>query len=210
MNKVLHILAKTLSILLYPLWMPTYGMVLFCIVLTRYMTIHVTRFWLITCLGTFLFTAIIPILLIANEMRRKRVKDWYITDSQERFWPYLYTCVGFGLWTYMLYTLFPTLRFMFWIALGATVSLAVVTIVNRWWKISAHLTGWGGLIGGIAAYSLYYGIWPLGSLIGLSVVALLLMYARLYEDAHTPEQVVAGFLLGLTCTFVPNLIVYHV
>jgi membrane-associated phospholipid phosphatase len=35
-----------------------------------------------------------------------------------------------------------------------------------------------------------------------------LMYARLYLNAHTPMQVVCGFLLGLTTTFLPILIIY--
>ena len=46
-------------------------------------------------------------------------------------------------------------------------------------------------------------------IIGILLVSLLLMYARLYLNAHTPMQVVCGYILGLICTFIPNLIIYH-
>jgi beta-lactamase regulating signal transducer with metallopeptidase domain len=41
------------------------------------------------------------------------------------------------------------------------------------------------------------------------IVSLLLMYARLYLNAHTPLQVVCGYILGIVCTFTPNLIIYY-
>ena len=31
----------------------------------------------------------------------------------------------------------------------------------------------------------------------------------LHLNAHTPLQVVCGYLLGTLCTFIPNLIIYH-
>ena len=92
-------------------------------------------------------------------------------------------------------------------AIGATVALILVTIINRWWKISAHLSSLGGLIGGVMSFCLCTGIMPsMWLVICMFVVVLLLMYARLYLDAHTPLQVVCGLLLGLLMTFIPNLI----
>ena len=86
-------------------------------------------------------------------------------------------------------------------------ALGIVAVVNKRWKISAHLTGFGGLTGGVLSFYLAGGMmpptWLVGVLLGL---ALVLMYARLYLDAHTPMQVVGGFLLGLVMTFIPNLI----
>ena len=36
------------------------------------------------------------------------------------------------------------------------------------------------------------------------------MYARIYLNAHTPLQVIAGFLLGLVLTLVPNCLLSYV
>ena len=86
-------------------------------------------------------------------------------------------------------------------------ALGIVAVVNKRWKISAHLTGFGGLTGGVLAFYLAGGMmppmWLIGALLGL---ALVLMYARLYLDAHKPMQVVCGWLLGIAMTFVPNMI----
>jgi len=41
-------------------------------------------------------------------------------------------------------------------------------------------------------------------------LTLLLMYARLWLHAHTPTQVAIGWLLGLSCTFIPYLILSYV
>jgi membrane-associated phospholipid phosphatase len=98
---------------------------------------------------------------------------------------------------------------MLWIALGAMVALGIVTVVNRWWKISAHLTGMGGLLGGVCSYALYYSMLPSSLLVFLLLAALLLMYARIYLEAHTPLQVVCGMLVGLVSTFVPSMIMIY-
>ena len=95
------------------------------------------------------------------------------------------------------------------VAIGASLALLAVTIINHWWKISAHLTALGGLLGGICSISLYYNVLPSSLIIGILIVSLLLMYARLYLNAHTPLQVVCGYILGIVCTFTPNLIIYY-
>jgi membrane-associated phospholipid phosphatase len=99
--------------------------------------------------------------------------------------------------------------FLLLVAIGAMVALLAVTIINHWWKISAHLTGIGGLLGGICSFAINYSTLPIALIITVLVAALLLMYARLYLNAHTPLQVVCGFLLGLLCTFIPSLIITY-
>ena len=117
--------------------------------------------------------------------------------------------MAYGFWAYfvdkVLYL--PTLILL--IAIGAMIALVAVTVINHWWKISAHLTGIGGLLGGICSFALYYGHLPITLIIITLVWALILMYARLYLQAHTPLQVVCGLLLGLLCTFIPNLILCY-
>ena len=91
-------------------------------------------------------------------------------------------------------------------AIGATAALLAVTIINQWWKISAHLTAMGGLFGSICSIALAYSTLPTTLLIIVLLISLLLMYARLYLDAHTPMQVICGYLLGIVCTFIPNVV----
>ena len=111
---------------------------------------------------------------------------------------------GFGFWSYFVISILHAPLYIGLIAIGATIAIGIVSIINRRWKISAHLTGFGGLVGGILCF--YYGNGMLpgaGTICVLAILSLLLMYARLYLHAHTSAQVCAGWLLGITCTFVP-------
>ncbi|MBQ9144760.1 MAG: phosphatase PAP2 family protein, partial [Paludibacteraceae bacterium] len=125
----------------------------------------------------------------------------------QRTTPYIYTLICYGFWAYFVRVTLQLPLFLFWVIIGAMIALLAVTIINHWWKISAHLTGIGGLLGGICSFALNYATLPLILIIIILVLSLLLMYARLYLNAHTPMQVVCGFLLGLLCTFIPTLIV---
>lgn len=209
MHTILNILSKTLSIVCYPLFIPSYGMALYMwAMLHRTPTLPSIYVWL-NIIGTFVLTALIPIVLIIILWRQGRVSSLHITKSKERTIPYLYSTACFGFWCYFVSNTTHLPKVWLFIALGATVALLAVTFINRWWKISAHLTSMGGLLGGLISMGLYYNIVPTSLVIAVLTLSLLLMYARLYLDAHTPMQVVCGYLLGILCTFIPNWIIYH-
>jgi len=137
-------------------------------------------------------------------MKHGDVKDLYIDDPHERTMPYIYSALGFGFWSYLLISILHAPLYLAFIAIGATTAIGLVAIINLWWKISAHLTGFGGLVGGVISYCIGIGAIPTWGTISLwLVLSLLLMYARLRVDAHTPAQVSAGWLLGIGCTAIP-------
>lgn len=209
MKRLTEIVAKILSVVFYPLFVPTYGMVLFCH--SYHTAVHpMPLVWsIVAILGTLFLTCILPITAIWLLMLRGKVKDMQITDARERTVPYLYSIIGFGFWCYLLIAILHVPVYLRFVAIGATVALALVMLINRKWKISAHLTGLGGLFGGLISYCIGIGAVPTwGTLILWLSVILVVMYARLRLDAHTPAQVSAGFLLGITCTFIPYCI-YH-
>lgn len=209
MHTNLNILSKTLSIVCYPLFIPSYGMALYMwAMLHRTHTLPSIYVWL-NIIGTFVLTALIPIVLIIILWRQGRVSSLHITNPKERTVPYLYSTACFGFWCYFVSNTTHLPKVWLFIALGATVAILAVTFINRWWKISAHLTSMGGLLGGLISMGLYYNIVPTFLVIAVLTLSLLLMYARLYLDAHTPMQVVCGYLLGILCTFIPNWIMYH-
>lgn len=209
-QSILHIAAQGLSILLYPLWIPTYGMTLFCLSLGG-MEIPLPIGYTMLLIGsTFCLTAVVPLLIILYLKKKGMVSDLYIEQSNERTIPYLFTAGCYAIWwSFMHHQLHlpPTICL---IAVGSVIALAAVALINRHWKISAHLTGWGGLIGGIAAYYLSISHMPSLTWIGvLLCLSLLLMYARIYLNAHTPLQVITGWLLGIMTTFIPNLLLHY-
>ncbi len=209
MHRLLHILAQTNSILLHPLLMPTYGMVLCCAAISLLHPALSAVYGIVALLGTIVLTLIIPASVILYLWKTKRINSLHIDNPKQRTAPYIYTIMAYGFWAYFVEKILHLPSFMLLVALGAIFALIMVTIINLWWKISAHLTGIGGLFGGICSFALYYTQLPIGLMIIVAFISLILMYSRLYLNAHTPLQVVCGFLLGLLSTFIPNLIAYY-
>lgn len=94
-----------------------------------------------------------------------------------------------------------TPRWIIFLMGGATVALLVTMLVTLRWKISAHATGMGGLIGGTMIVMRLYQLLPSYELMLLIVLAGMLGSARLYLKAHTPAQVYVGFLNGFVCVY---------
>ena len=209
MHKTLSILSQFWSILLYPMWMPLYGVILFCVAARKLLPILPASYMGMCIAGTAVLTLIIPIILLVFLWRKGYIDSLHIDNAKQRTTPYIYTLICYGFWAYFVRVTVKMPTFMLLVAIGAMVALLAVTIINHWWKISAHLTGIGGLLGGICSFALNYSILPLMLIITVLLLSLLLMYARIYLQAHTPMQVVCGFLLGLLCTCIPTLIMTY-
>ena len=209
MQQIFNILSKAFSILLYPLFMPTYGMGLYMLAMHHRTPNLPNAYIWVAIVGTLVITALIPIVLLLILWKRGNISSLHIDNAKERTTPYVYSLICYGFWCYFVgVTLHMPLVWLV-VAIGSTCALLAVTIINHWWKISAHLTGMGGLLGGICSLALYYSALPTTLIIITLTISLLLMYARLYMNAHTPAQVIAGYLLGILFTFIPNLILHH-
>lgn len=211
MRDILNIIAKTLSVVLYPLFVPTYGIILFCLARALHAGTPLPMIWsLVAIIGTFLLTCVLPVTAIWILMRKGSVTNMQIENARERTMPYLYTIMGFVFWAYLIISVLKAPLYLSCIAVGAVVAISLVALINHWWKISAHLTGFGGLVGGILCYCLGIGGFPSWALlIGLLSVSWVLMWARLYLDAHSPAQVCTGWLLGIACTFIPYYVITY-
>lgn len=195
-----------LSGLLHPLFMPTYGIVLFCTAFSQQIPLPAV-YWLVSCIGTFFMTALIPLSLIIFRRLRGEISDISISNASERTPIYVYTIICYAFWSYFLYRVIHA-PFVSLIGIGATIALGLVLLINTRWKISAHLTGLGGLLGGILAYVYNYTLpLPMVTISIILGIALVLMFARLYLNAHTSLQVVTGFLLGIIMTFTPTYLI---
>jgi membrane-associated phospholipid phosphatase len=161
--------------------------------------------------GTLLLTCVLPVTAILILIRRGKVSDLYIDNARQRTFPYLYTFLGFCFWCYLMTAILQAPLYIAFVCIGATAAISIVALINRKWKISAHLSGLGGLFGGMMTYCLGIGAMPTHTTIYLwAAVSLLLMYARLRLNAHTPAQVCAGWLVGIACTFIPYYIYSYV
>lgn len=205
MNNTLYYISRVISAILYPMFIPTYGMLIYFLALRPYINYPVPLIW-IGIVGTLIFTCLLPLSVILVMIRRGNLTDIYIRNPKQRTMPYIYSIVCYGFWAYFCSQVMHLPLFIVLTAVGSTIALLLVLFINRKWKISAHLTALGGLFGGMMSFSLSTGISATTALISGSVAALLLMFARVYDESHTPLQVVFGYLLGTLATFLPNLI----
>ncbi len=196
-------IANVLSGMFHPLLMVTYGVIL---ALTyTYLAIYPMGMKLSIVGGVFVMTAIVPALFIWIMYKTGMAGDLDLTNRKERTLPYIIFAISLLATGFLLYKL----RMPVWFLLelfGACAALLIAMLINHYWKISAHMIGVGGFIGGIFGAAQIQMINPYVGIVIAFVVAGLVGTSRLILKRHTPMQVYAGFMLGFTCVFLSSLL----
>ena len=199
--RILDEVAKFISTMLSPLLTPTYSTLMALSISPKLLDVTGARFKLL--LIVFALTCIFPMITIAVLHNFKIIKDKRLISSKERLIPYITGTFYYAVAVYhAAYTHEPTWLVMFFV--GGTMACLISAIVNRWWKISAHMAGMGGLVAllwQINAMELEIISSPWMMLYILLAIFLsgMLGSARLLLKRHTLPQVLAGFLNGLIC-----------
>lgn len=192
------------SLVFQPLFMPTIGMAML-INIDLFEAIPLT--WrIIAIVGTFIFTGLMPAVPILLLLKKGDVSDLFISKREQRTMPYLFSFLSYAFWTLYLLRVLKLPMFMVAVGIGTTLSILLITLINLKWKISAHLSGIGGLAGGVfgICYRLAYN--PYWFLISILAVSALVAYSRIELKAHTPGQTLAGFSLGFASVFIPCIL----
>lgn len=194
------ILARIISIALHPFFMAVYGVCLLFLY-TDFKFIFEGQF-LIFIAPVFVFTLLIPANILFIFKKMGLIKDYDLKDKKDRPMPFIaillsYLLLFFYFYNAGLYTWFLALL------LAPSILLVISAAITRYWKISAHMIGIGGLIGGVLSVCYFVkGANPYILFIILFILAGCLATARLILKRHTPAQVYVGFLLGFTVTFI--------
>ena len=93
--------------------------------------------------------------------------------------------------------------------IGLILTLGVMALVSLKHKTSAHLAALGGVLGVILWMFMFYGIWQLNWFMILVMITALQASFRLYLNAHRPDEVLSGWLIGLICTFGTLYVMVH-
>lgn len=192
-------ISHVISTVFQPLLMPTYGIMLL-FVYTYFGVIYSHQFWQIVS-PVILFSFAIPAILIFLLFRMGIISDLSLKVRRERFYPYLITLLSYSAMIVFYYRMHMPRWFM--MIMAASVAIMVIAIfITLLWKISAHMFGIGGLIGGAMAVSFYVERSnPYYMFMGLFIIAGLVGTSRLILKRHTLSQVIAGFLLGFPVSF---------
>ncbi len=214
---ILKTFAQFISIVFHPLLVLTYMMGLLLIV-NPYLPGQNQGIML---LSIFFTTFLIPMVGILMMRALNLISSLNMPERQERTIPYIMTGL-FYIWIcYNLYQDSGTPVAIKIGALGATIGLFLSFLFNLFTKISMHALGMGGLLGFTVLTVLYFsynGFYLNTGLFGVvqvSTTALLMLVlfltglvctCRMLLDAHTLQDLYAGFIVGLSTQFVATII----
>lgn len=193
--KFIYSAARALSIIFSPLLMATYGYLL--ATTFSYLCFNPLQTRLVVALLTLIATCVIPIIAIFILYKTGFIKDPGLNERTDRTIPYILTTVCFiGIAIYYHFVKAPAWLSMF--VMGGAMALISTTIINRWWKISGHATGMGGITA-LMFYLMYTGnsvgnIQP--EFMITVIIAGLVCTSRLILQRHTLMQIAAGFANG--------------
>ena len=187
---------KIVSFVFQPFLMPTYG---FILLMSLDVFTLAPLFWRIEAIvGTLIFTVLLPATPILYMMYKGNISDMFISKREQRTMPYLFSFMSYFFWCLFLWRTMQLPSFIIAMSAATTLSILLIVFINLKWKISAHMTGIGGLAGAIYGISYRIAINPLWMLIIVFSISALVAISRIELKAHTMGQVFAGFMLNFT------------
>ena len=194
---------QVISLVFQPLLIPTFAMLL---LMNMDVFILLPLQWRLKAIvGTFIFTGLLPALPIWLLMKRGEVNDLFISKREERTMPYLFSFMAYVFWALFMWRTLQFPMFIVAMGMGSAVSIFIIILINLRWKISAHAAGMGGLCGSVFGVCYRTAINPVWFLAIILLISALVAFSRLELKAHTPGQVLAGFVVGFIMVFTPGL-----
>jgi len=198
-------LTQLISILLHPMFMPLLALHLTLLVLPSLAFTLSQNLLLIY--GILVFsTMVLPLASIFWLMRKGKVSSLEMSNHKERPLPLFKAVIWMSFGYYLLQNLLFYTPILKAELLGAIIIILIAAIVSKFWKISLHLLGIGGVVGVFIALQIMHGDF-LYLILLFILLSGLLGVARIKQKAHNYTQVYAGFLVGLSVELI-TLLVY--
>jgi hypothetical protein len=195
-------LANLISYILHPLLMPTLLLLILLYFLPQALQPVSGRIALLIILLVFITTFIIPVLSIIGLRSTMAISSIKMRNRTERVLPFTFITIFYALTTYLFHSKIEINDLILAIFVGATVIVALLTVITLFFKISVHAAGAGCMLGFLMSIMLIFPEHDLmWTLIFIVLIVGTILSARLYLDAHTPVEVYSGFSLGLFVSF---------
>ncbi len=154
-------------------------------------------------------TLLIPMVLMLGLRWSGLVKSLHFEEKSDRRVPFLLVTLFYVLTTYFLKEK-TELDPILWQGMGViTLAVVLLTGVTYFWKMSAHLTGIGGVLAVTGIMGLYFpSVMVAYLLVGTLILGGLVASSRLYLDAHSPAEVYAGLVVGFVTCWVGFSLIY--
>jgi hypothetical protein len=188
-------IAKIVSVIFHPLFMPLYGMLIIFTAPTLfwYIPFQVKKILLLVVL---INNILIPVSLMPFFRYRNLISSWVIENRKERIVPLLSVAFFYSITSVIMFRLQIPMFVKAYIFSTAFLAITV-SIINFWWKISLHSVGAGALSGIVIVLSFKMMVPLAGFLIPVIIIGGLVLSSRLKLNSHNGSQVYVGFLTGL-------------
>ncbi len=193
---MLRSVALLFSVVFQPLLMPTlvFGLLLFAVPqATSIPDGYKSRVFLLIALSTLL----IPMVTMVGLRLSGAVKSLHMPEVKDRRLPFVITTLYFLLTTWFLYQK-TDLDPILWLGMMIIcLSVVLLTAISFFWKVSAHMTGLGGLLGVVIVLGRKFPTFEvLYPLLGVLVLCGVVASSRLFLQAHRPAEVYTGLAIG--------------
>jgi len=200
-------LALFVSIVFQPLVIPSLVFALVLFAVPEASSVHHSAkqsiFYLVA-----LSTLAIPMVTIIGLRLAGTLPSLHMADIKQRAIPFTITSFYYLITVYFLRQKTGLDPILWEVLALITVAIIGLTLITFFWKMSAHMTGLGGLLAAVVVLGVKFPnfqvLYPLlGSLLLTGIVAT----CRLYLDAHKPVEIYVGLIFGfLLCYLGFNLI----
>jgi len=187
-------ISRLISIILHPIFIPIISFYL-SIKLVPNLDFTIANYQNYILLILVICTIMFPVLCMLFLIKFDVISSLEMKEKHERPIPLLLTG-GFLILslklTEKLLVFTPVLKKEL---VGAIIIILLASIISKFWKISLHMLGVGGLIGVLVSLQYLYG--GLSSMIiYFMLIAGITAMARIYLKAHNHSQIYVGFIVG--------------
>lgn len=195
----MRFIAKVISYLFHPIWMPLYVVLIFWEMDSRVHFFNQPSVWFYILMVVIINSVLIPLLMFWMMKRLGIISSLSMEYKKDRIYPFLITGVFYLTSWFVFYNL-GILDLIAYLFILAALLVYFALIVNIFWKISVHSMSMGALSVFIIYLSSVHFItssWPAYLVILMSG---LVGFARLKLKSHNSAQVYVGYLGGALIT----------
>ena len=148
----------------------------------------------------YCFTILTPTITIFLFRKINGFARQELSERKKRYVPILLTIISYVFCLLMMRKLNIPWYMTGLIFVSLVISIICI-LVNLKWKLSEHMAGMGGIIGGLVSFSALFSYNPVVWLCLFILIAGILGSARIVLGHHTLGEVLSGFVVGLVCSF---------
>lgn len=210
--KTLQFIAKLISYIFHPLFIPTYIFLFLVYKFPFAFQIDLTHdaiFELkLSLFSTFWITAFFPAFAVFLLWRLKVIKSIFLRTQKERIIPF-FVSMFFYWWMYYLSLNMSNdkvalkqpevLKFFYF---GIFISTVAGVLINNFIKISLHGLAAGAAFAAIILFSLYYHNNINSYIVCGTILTGCILTARFIASNHTQQEIYTGLFVGIACQLI--------